>query len=113
MRNGGTPASSRLLFAACKRSLSAAESSPEEDSAAEFDGGEGGLLWMSLLRTSAAGEVDCAAHGPGITANIARETAKVRSMIVGGTFLCGGCRESSAFHLSREPLEFSSATYDG
>ena len=87
MRNGGAPANSRLLFADAKSSFSAAESSPEEDPAAEFEWGVGCLLWMLLLfRASAAGGAVSAAQGPGITANIAKAIARILSIICGQRF---------------------------
>src|ERR1700731_4076811 len=105
MRNGGAPASSRLLFAAAQSSFSAAESSPEEDPTAEFEWGVGCLLWMSLLptplRTSAAAGVGCAAQGPATTANIANATARTLSIIFGQR--CG------AGHASKVPLSNSHA----
>src|ERR1022692_2479289 len=104
MRNGGTPASSRLLLAACNSSFSAAESSSEDDLVAEFEWGVGCSLRTSL-RTSTAGGLVSAAQGPGFTANIANETNRIRSMVFGVVFRRGDRRrssnESSAFHLSR------------
>src|SRR5271170_5069470 len=81
MRNGRVPARSRLRLAAANSSFSAAESSPEDDPAAEFDGGVGCLWLASGLGNSTACGVACAAHGPEITANIANETAMARSII--------------------------------
>jgi hypothetical protein len=92
MRNGGAPASSRLLFADAKSSFSAAESSPEEDPAAEFEWGVGCLLWMLLFRTSAAGGVVSAAQGPGFIANIANAIARILSIICGQRFDVGNSR---------------------
>src|SRR3981189_636182 len=100
MRNRGAPPSSRLLFADAKSSFSAAESSPEEDPAAEFDWGGGRSLWVALFRASAAGGVVSAADGPATTANIEKEIGISRRIILWGTFRHGGCRQSSAFHLS-------------
>ncbi len=108
MCNGGAPASARLLFADANSSFSAAESSPKEDPAAEFELGVGWVL-VVLLRTSlrtlfregTADGLVSAAQGPAITANIANESARALSIFIGGASWYGGCRESSAFHLSR------------
>src|SRR4029077_3250414 len=89
MRNGGAPASSRLLFADANSSFSAAESSPEEDPAAEFEWGVGCLLWMSLLRASVTGGVVSAAHAPGFAANIANAIARILSIILRAAFRRG------------------------
>src|ERR1017187_4266088 len=104
MPHGSTPASSRLLLAACNSSFSAAESSSEDDLVAEFEWGVGCPLRASsriLLPTSAAGGIVSAAQGPGFTANIANESNSARSMIFGVVFRRGDRRQSSAFHLSR------------
>src|SRR5208282_4414624 len=104
MRNGGTPASSRLLLAACSNSFSAAESSSEDDPTAEIEWGVGCLSPTSLgtsLRISTAGGFVFAAQVARLTANIANETKRARSMIFGVVFRRGDRRQSSAFHLSR------------
>src|ERR1700688_2962285 len=95
IRKGGAPAASRLLFAIFRSSSSAAESSPEEDMAAEFISEVDRLPLKWFLNPLSADADAAAAAQPAV--NSARKpfivrdrSRKVRSIIVEVRVAAGG-----------------------
>ena len=127
MRNGGAPASSRLLLESCRSSFSAAASSryfePEDAPAAENERGVGCLLLMSLWTSratslpapalvTAVGGLACAvAQGSKANAKIEKKIADRTAWARSISWSADPARGSPENFLTKVPLSISHASF--